>query len=80
MVFCQPLPTNTIRRGDFIEMISSFHITASSASVPTPPGIMMAASPAEVARFTAKRDYNYAEIGRFTRCIERISGEAAGAP
>ena len=36
--------------------------------------ILTAASPAEVAKFTARRDYNYAEIGRFTRCIERIGG------
>lgn len=41
--------------------------------------ISTAASPAEVAKFSAKRDYNYAEIGRFTRCIERIRMSPAGA-
>lgn len=36
--------------------------------------ILTTTSPADVAKFSAKRDYNYAEIGRFTRCIARIRG------
>ena len=68
--------TNDERIADLQEQIDDARERMAEAEA----RILTAASPAEVARFTAKRDYNYAEIGRFTRCIERISGEAAGVP
>ena len=60
--------TNDERIADLQEQIDDARERMADAEA----RILTAASPAAVALFTAKRDYNYAEIGRFTRCIERI--------
>lgn len=64
--------TNSERIADLQEQINDARERMAAAEA----SMLAAPSPEALAKLTAKRDYNYAEIGRFTRCIERIQGAA----